>query len=223
LDQAVTVTFSKEVFNPVCRQCSRLVDYLAECKRDFPDHFAAPVPPFGASKADVLVVGLAPGYHGANRTGRPFTGDFCGDLLYQTLHRYGFASAPVSVAANDDLTLINCRVTNAVKCVPPENKPTPAEIRTCNTYLQSELRSNVPKVVLALGLVAHDAVLMALGLRKSQFKFAHGAEHDMSLSGHNFVLLDSYHVSRYNTQTGRLTVPMFEQVVARAQALKDRC
>ncbi|MCE2680606.1 MAG: uracil-DNA glycosylase [Burkholderiales bacterium] len=218
-ESVVALALSKEEFNPACTLCPRLAQYLADCKANYPAHFAAPVPPFGQLSASLLVVGLAPGYHGANRTGRPFTGDFCGDLLYQTLHRYGFASAPVSVAANDSLKLINCRVTNAVKCVPPENKPTPAEIRLCNNYLKNELRLHPPKVILALGLVAHEAVLIALGLKKSQFKFAHAAEYDLNGAGHPFMLMDSYHVSRYNTQTGRLTTPMFEQVVARARIL----
>jgi uracil-DNA glycosylase family 4 len=159
-------------------------------------------------------VGLAPGMHGANRTGRPFTGDYAGILLYETLYELGLSTGSESVAADDGLKLQGARIANAVKCVPPENKPLPDEIRTCNAYLQVELRDlDRVKVVLALGRVAHDAVLMALGLKRSQFPFGHGNEHSIGAAKY---LVDSYHCSRYNTSTKVLTEPMFKKVVARA-------
>lgn len=155
-------------------------------------------------------MGLAPGMHGANRTGRPFTGDYAGILLYETLHAFGFASKPQSVSASDDLRLVDCRITNAVKCLPPENKPEPVEIRTCNSYLAGELQASPDvRVILALGLVAHKAVLMALGLKQSALVFGHGARHP--LPGGR-ILIDSYHCSRYNTQTRRLTTADFQNV-----------
>ncbi len=184
-----------------------------------PDYHARPVLPFGDPQARLLIVGLAPGMHGANRTGRPFTGDYAGILLYETLHTFGFGSLPESVAADDDLRLIDCRITNAVKCLPPENKPEPAEIRTCNRYLAAELQAAPEvRVILALGLVAHKAVLMALGLKQSALGFGHGARH--TLPPHEFapsgsrgrILIDSYHCSRYNTQTRRLTSANFQDV-----------
>ena len=165
----------------------------------------------------MLIVGLAPGLNGANRTGRPFTGDFAGILLYETLHRLSLASRPVSVSADDGLTLHQVRITNAVKCLPPANKPEPAEIATCNSFLRAELEDFTQgRVILALGLIAHGAILKALSLRASAYKFAHGAEH--ALPGGR-ILVDSYHCSRYNTQTRRLTAAMFETVMARALAL----
>jgi uracil-DNA glycosylase family 4 len=164
----------------------------------------------------LLVVGLAPGFHGANASGRPFTGDYAGVLLYETLHACGWASAPVSVSRDDGLRLPGCRITNAVKCVPPANKPTPAEIATCNAYLAAELDVLEPAaVVLALGAVAHGAVLRTQGVRPSAHVFRHGAEHVLP-SGRR--LFDSYHCSRYNTQTRRLTAAMFREVVGRATA-----
>jgi uracil-DNA glycosylase family 4 len=168
----------------------------------------------------LLVVGLAPGKHGANATGRPFTGDYAGILLYETLHKFGYASAPVSESAEDGLRLRGARITNAVKCLPPENKPTPAEVRNCNDYLARELKT-LPEdgVVLALGTVAHGAVLRALGLRQSQHPFAHAAVHPL-VGG--LQLVDSYHCSRYNTQTRRLTTPMFEAVFERIGTLLER-
>jgi len=168
------------------------------------------VPPFGDSSAALLVVGLAPGMHGANRTGRPFTGDYAGILLYRTLHRFGFASHAGSDDPDDGLTLTGCRITNAVKCLPPQNKPTPAEIRACNRYLAAEIAGHPPRAVLALGRVAHDACLRALDLDGARFRFAHHATHDLP-DGRR--LFDSYHCSRYNTQTKRLTEAMFEAVV----------
>ena len=184
-----------------------------------PDYFCKPVPPFGDADARLLIVGLAPGMHGANRTGRPFTGDHAGLLLYATLFKFGLASAPRSTSAEDGLTLGNVRITNSVKCLPPGNKPLPAEIKVCNTYLREELTQSVrTRVILALGAIAHAAVLRACGLRAAEFRFAHAAEH--TLSGGR-VLLDSYHCSRYNTQTRRLTAGMFESIVERALELAD--
>ena len=202
-----------------CRRCGRLAAFLDSVRRDEPDYFCKPVPPFGDAKAALLIVGLAPGMHGANRTGRPFTGDFAGILLYTTLHKFGLASAPESISADDGLMLRRARITNSVKCLPPQNKPLPLEIQQCNAYLQAELaQSPEVRVILALGAIAHQAVLRAHGLRGGDLKFAHGAEH--RLSGGR-VLLDSYHCSRYNTQTRRLTAAMFETVVERAVALID--
>ncbi|MCX7150901.1 MAG: uracil-DNA glycosylase [Rhodocyclales bacterium] len=193
-----------------CTDCPRLAGFLAEVRNRHPDYHARPVLPFGDRQARLLIVGLAPGMHGANRTGRPFTGDHAGILLYETLHAFGFGSQPVSLAADDDLRLLDCRITNAVKCLPPENKPEPAEIRTCNHYLAAELQASPDlRVILALGLVAHKAVLMALGLKQSALAFAHGARH--VLPGGR-ILIDSYHCSRYNTQTRRLTSADFQNV-----------
>jgi uracil-DNA glycosylase len=205
------------VYDPDCTLCPRLAAFLAEGRRAHPDYFCRPVPPFGDPDARLLLIGLAPGFHGANATGRPFTGDFAGILLYQTLFEFGLSTGPVSVAANDDLRLRGCRISNSVKCVPPGNKPLPAEIATCNRYLAAEL-SMAPEgtVLLALGAIAHGAVLRALGLRQSTCPFAHGAEHSLPRGLH---MIDSYHCSRYNTNTRRLTTEMFRQVVGRAAAL----
>ena len=177
------------------------------------------MPSFGALEPRILIVGLAPGMHGANRTGRPFTGDHAGILLYQTLYEAGLASRPVSASVDDGLTLLNARIVNAVKCVPPQNKPLPQEIRCCNAYLAGELRQwSAVRVYLALGRVAHDAVLMARGLARGRYLFAHGREHILARAQ---CLLDSYHCSRYNTSTRRLTPAMFRRVVARACELAD--
>lgn len=206
------------VFDITCRECPRLATFLDDVKVQNPDYFCKPVPPFGDPQAEFLVVGLAPGMHGANASGRPFTGDFAGILLYATLHRHGFATRPVSESADDDLELPNCRITNAVKCLPPQNKPVGAEINQCNQYLAAELELLAPgSVVMALGKIAHDAVLKAQGLKMNAAKFAHAAEHEMN----GFTLLDSYHCSRYNTQTKRLTPEMFDAVIGRAKALVD--
>ena len=203
-------------FDPNCRCCPRLADFLSEVRQRYPTYHARPVPAFGFERAELLVVGLAPGLHGANASGRPFTGDYAGILLYETLHRFGFADRPMSEHATDGLALLNCRITNAVKCVPPQNKPLPLEIKTCNTFLTEELGQLRPRVILALGRIAHDAVLKALGLPGKGFAFGHGAEHQLS---DRLILLDSYHCSRYNTQTRRLTPEMFQSVFARARAL----
>jgi uracil-DNA glycosylase family 4 len=203
-------------FDAGCRRCPRLAAFLDQVKSERPGYYAAPVPPFGPPDAPLLVVGLAPGMHGANRTGRPFTGDHAGILLYRTLWELGLASGPESVAAEDGLELIGCRITNAVKCLPPANKPQPAEVRECRAWLAAELRESAPRVLLALGRIAHDGALDALGLKRSAYRFAHGAEH--ALPGGAW-LVDSYHCSRYNTQTRRLTETMFREVVARAAQL----
>lgn len=210
---------SKSGFDPACRRCPRLATFLAGVRRAHPDYHAAPVAPFGDPKARLLVVGLAPGMHGANATGRPFTGDHAGILLYATLHRFGFSNRPVSVARDDGLRLRGVRITNAVKCLPPENKPTGEEVRTCNRFLARELAElGAGSVVLALGQIAHGAVLRAFGLPLVRHRFAHGAEHPLP---ERRVLLDSYHCSRYNTQTRRLTEAMFQGVFQRARALLD--
>ena len=203
-------------FNTDCVQCERLASFLADVRSDYPGYFARPVPAFGDQAARCCIVGLAPGMHGANASGRPFTGDHAGILLYQTLHKYGLATKAESISANDDLKLINCRITNAVKCLPPQNKPVSAEINTCNNWLSEELK-NLPDnyVIIALGGIAHKAVIMGLGLKQSDYKFGHAAEHRLDRG----VLIDSYHCSRYNTQTKRLTTPMFEAVFARAKTL----
>lgn len=204
-------------FDPDCRQCPRLVAHLDAVRATNPDYHAAPVPAFGVRQPRLLIVGLAPGMHGANRTGRPFTGDYAGVLLYATLHRVGLANRADAVDREDGLRLRGVRITNAVKCLPPENKPIGAEVANCNRYLAAEL-SILPSaaVILALGGVAHRAVLRALGLRQVEHGFAHAAEHRLA---EGRWLVDSYHCSRYNTQTGRLTAEAFERVVRRAAEL----
>jgi len=204
-------------FDPRCTRCPRLVAYRNESKYRYPEYHSAPVPAFGDPDPRLLIVGLAPGLHGANRTGRPFTGDHAGILLYETLHALGLASQPQSVAADDPLRLIGARITNAVKCVPPENKPTPAEARSCRAFLDAEFATlSQVRAVLALGRVAHDAVLAATGAKRATFAFAHGAEHRLP---DGRWLVDSYHCSRYNTQTRRLTAEMFRAVMQRAATL----
>jgi len=202
-------------FSLDCRDCPRLSRFLDHVRLEHPDYHARPVPVFGDAAAALLIVGLAPGMHGANRTGRPFTGDHAGILLYRTLHEFGFATLPVSERADDALRLINCRISNAVKCLPPQNKPLPEEIRCCNRYLAAELRRKPPRVVLALGSIAHQAVLMACGLKRASCKFGHHAIHELPPlqgSSKGIRLYDSYHCSRYNTQTKRLTETMFRAV-----------
>ena len=206
-----------EAFDIECRQCSRLSAFMDDVRSKHPDYHCRPVPPFGDRAARLLIVGLAPGKHGANRTGRPFTGDFAGVQLYETLYRYGFSSIAESLSADDPLELTDCRITNAVKCLPPDNKPVGAEVNTCNAFLAAEL-ATLPDsgVVIALGGIAHRAVVRAVGGRQAEYKFGHAAEHDIT---GKFTLLDSYHCSRYNTNTGRLTPEMFAQVFARARQL----
>jgi uracil-DNA glycosylase family 4 len=207
------------IYDKNCRSCPRLAEFLDTVNERYPDYFCKPVPPFGDNKSKFLIVGLAPGMHGANRTGRPFTGDHAGILLYQMLHKYGFTSVAESLAADDGLVMTGCRITNAVKCLPPDNKPIGAEINTCNTFLENELRS-MPNgsLILALGGIAHRAVIKALGSRQVEFKFAHAALHDLG----EVRMLDSYHCSRYNTNTRRLTTEMFDAVFAQARELLDK-
>lgn len=197
-------------FSTNCDHCGRLARHLAGVRAEFPAYHARPVAAFGDPRPRLLIVGLAPGMHGANRTGRPFTGDYAGVLLYDTLHRFGFANQPEATGRRDGLRLTGCRVTNAVKCLPPRNKPEPDEVRRCNAYLRDEI-SMLPHgaVVLALGGIAHHAVLMAQGLSRTAYPFRHGARH--TLPGGR-TLYDSYHCSRYNTQTKRLTADMFRKV-----------
>ena len=193
-----------------CQICPRLAEFRAETRKKFPDKFNAPVPSFGSIEAEVLIVGLAPGLKGANFTGRPFTGDFAGDLLYSTLLKYGLAKGEFKARADDGLELINCRITNAVRCLPPENKPTGSEINQCQPFLKSQLEQ-MPnlKIILSLGLVSHNAVLKSSGEKLSAFKFAHNANHELQ---NGLTLIDSYHCSKYNTSTKRLTEPMFHDV-----------
>ena len=167
-------------FSTGCCDCPRLSQHLADVRELHPDYHARPVAPFGAEAPRLMIVGLAPGLHGANRTGRPFTGDYAGILLYDTLHRFGYGNRAVSVALGDGLELSECRITNAVKCLPPQNKPEPSEVRQCNRYLKDELATlDESAAILALGAIAHQAVLMALGLRRAEFPFAHGAQHPL--------------------------------------------
>ncbi len=191
-------------------QCTRLAEALVGVRTSSPSFHARPVPAFGDAVPRLLIVGLAPGLNGANRTGRPFTGDYAGVLLYETLHKFGWSSAPVSSSRDDGLAMRGCRITNAVKCWPPENKPLPAEVNTCNAYLQAELNA-LPDgaAILALGQIAHRAVVQGFGLRQAEFSFGHGAQAELP---HARRLFDSYHCSRYNTQTRRLTASMFEDV-----------
>lgn len=195
-----------------CRQCSRLASHLAQVRKEHRDYHARPVLPFGDAAPRVLIVGLAPGMHGANRTGRPFTGDYAGVLLYKTLHAHGFANQSKGAAPDDGLKLKGCRITNAVKCLPPENKPLPDEIRRCNGYLRAEIAAlPASAALLALGNIAHQAVLRALDVKLSAYPFQHGACHALP---DGRTLFDSYHCSRYNTQTRRLTPEMFDTVIA---------
>ena len=206
----------KTIFDPDCRACPRLASFLDDVKRQYPDYFARPVPPFGPARAELLIVGLAPGMHGANATGRPFTGDFAGILLYETLYKFGFSSRPVSHSADDGLKLKNCRITNAVKCLPPQNKPVGSEVNTCNHFLAAELATLKPGNV--IGQLAHNATLKALGLKQSACKFGHNVDHKLDNGLH---LVDSYHCSRYNTQTKRLTEKMFHDVFRKARKLLE--
>ena len=193
-----------------CALCPRLQEFRRANRSKLPEYFNAPVPSFGPSDAWLLIVGLAPGLHGANKTGRPFTGDYAGDLLYATLLKMNLAEGEYGKEKDDGLSLVGCRITNAVRCVPPQNKPETAEIKTCNPFLKAEIQA-LPNLttLLALGSIAHGAVLSAFGLRKSAYRFGHGARHPLP---NGLLLTDSYHCSRYNTNTGRLTAAMFESV-----------
>lgn len=210
-------TLPQGAFDPACTRCPRLAAHLANMRVLHPAYHNAPVPPFGDPAARLIIVGLAPGAHGANASGRPFTGDYAGILLYRTLFEAGLSTAPASTSAADSLRLVGCRITNAVKCLPPANKPETSEIIECNAYLRAELEGVRPgTVLLALGGIAHRAVLRVFGLRQSAHAFGHGRGHE--LPG-GVRMLDSYHCSRYNTQTRRLTEAMFLAVLARAREL----
>lgn len=203
-----------------CPLCPRLAAFRAEARAREPAWHNAPVPSWGPPGAPLLIVGLAPGLRGANRTGRPFTGDWAGDLLYATLLEFGFAAGVYDERPDDGLTLVDCRVTNAVRCVPPQNKPTPAEINTCRAFLIRAIEQEAPRAVVALGRIAHESVLRALGARLVDFPFAHGAQHDIAhpVRGAPLRLFDSYHCSRYNTNTGVLTEAMFRNVFKKVRA-----
>ncbi|MFN4282621.1 MAG: uracil-DNA glycosylase [Alphaproteobacteria bacterium] len=200
-----------------CPLCPRLHDFIAGQRREHPDWHNAPVPSFGPADARLLIVGLAPGLRGANRTGRPFTGDYAGKLLYPTLIKFGLATGEFLERPDDGMTLVDTRITNAVRCVPPQNKPETAEIKTCNAFLKAEFAA-MPKLkaILALGNIAHAAVLTTLGLKRAPYPFGHAAMHDLP---NGLTLVNSYHCSRLNTNTGRLTTAMFEDVV---KAIKAR-
>lgn len=206
---------SANAFDLNCRRCPRLSSFLAEVRAEHPDYHARPVAPFGDRNPALLIVGLAPGMHGANATGRPFTGDFAGILLYATLHKFGFSNKPEAVSRDDGLKLKDCRITNAVKCLPPQNKPATDEINTCNALLQEELEA-LPKtrVILVLGLIAHKAVLRACGVKIKDYPFAHNACAQLP---DGRWLLSSYHCSKYNTSTKRLTEKMFHDVFKTAR------
>jgi uracil-DNA glycosylase family 4 len=199
-----------------CPLCPRLHDFVQGQRQEHPDWHNAPVPSFGPADARLLIVGLAPGLRGANRTGRPFTGDYAGKLLYPTLLKFGLAKGEFLERPDDGLTLVNARITNAVRCVPPQNKPETGEIRTCNSFLADELAA-MPKLkaILALGNIAHAAVLTALNLKRAAYSFGHAAMHDLP---NGMLLANSYHCSRLNTNTGRLTTAMFEGVIQQIKA-----
>ena len=212
-------------FDPNCDQCPRLAQFLEDVREQYPDYFAKPVPAFGDENARLCIVGLAPGMHGANATGRPFTGDHAGILLYQTLYKYGFASAPESLSADDGLKLINCRITNAVKCLPPENRPSAEEFSTCRPYLEKELQALKDlRVIIALGHGAHKSLLrlvQAQGLikRMSEVPFGHGSSFLLS---NGLRLVGCYHTSRYNVQTGRMNNQMFLELLGQVKSLLER-
>lgn len=199
------------VENPInCKKCSRLATFLADVKKEHPNYFCKPVPPFGVANPKLLIVGLAPGKHGANATGRPFTGDYAGILLYETLYKYGFSTKPQSIAIGDGLKLKKCRITNAVKCLPPENKPLPAEVNECNKLLLDELLQLKPKtIVMALGGIAHKSVIKAFELKQKDYPFGHATQYQLP---NKCILISSYHCSKYNTSTKRLTEAMFHKV-----------
>jgi uracil-DNA glycosylase family 4 len=201
-----------------CPRCPRLVDFRKTWRKREPSWFNAPVPNFGPRDARLLIVGLAPGLRGANRTGRPFTGDYAGDLLYATLGEFGFARGHYDARPDDGLGLVDCRIANAVKCVPPENKPTPAEITTCRPFLAATI-AEMPRLsaIVTLGRIAHDSTVAALGEKRARFPFGHGTAHQAA----SVMLFGSYHCSRYNTNTGRLTPEMFRAVFAEVRAHLD--
>ena len=206
-------------FNLNCTNCPRLSDFLEQNRNNYPDYHARPVPPFGVKKPKLLIVGLAPGMHGANATGRPFTGDHAGIILYEMLYQHGFSNKAESKHLKDGLKLKHARITNAVKCLPPDNKPIGEEINTCNNYLVEELKTiDKQAVILCLGLISHKAVIKALDLKQSNYPFVHGKLHKLE-DGRQ--IMDSYHCSRYNTNTKRLTEDMFSDVFKRIRAELD--
>jgi uracil-DNA glycosylase family 4 len=207
-----------KAFDQECKKCSRLAGFLDDVKEKYPEYHCQPVAPFGVANPELLIVGLAPGMHGANASGRPFTGDYAGILLYETLFKYGYSNKPESVSLDDGLKLKRCRITNAVKCLPPENKPTTEEVKICNDFLAVELKSlKKGTVILALGSIAHDAVLRAFALKKREYPFGHENVHQVP---GDLWLVDSYHCSRYNTQTKRLTTKMFHHVFETIEGLR---
>ncbi len=200
-----------------CQRCPRLSAYRIEQKVRFPSYHCLPVAGFGSPDARLLVIGLAPGLHGANATGRPFTGDASGDLLFATLHKYGFASSSTSHLLSDNMQLIDCRITNAVKCVPPGNRPTTSEINHCRRFLHDEISMMMPgSVLLALGTIAHRAILKALDLTQAQYRFHQRAEYELP---NELKLIDSFHPSRYNQNTGKITPKIFENVFDRIRLI----
>ena len=197
-----------------CKLCPRLAAFRADNRKKYPKFFNAPVPSFGDTTARLLIVGLAPGLQGANRTGRPFTGDWAGDLLFATLLKHGLARGTYMESADDGLVLVDCAITNAVRCVPPENKPTPAEIKTCRKFLIGQIGAMAHlRAILALGKIAHDSVCHTLALKKSAHPFKHSGSYKLD----RLELISSYHCSRYNTNTGVLTEAMFDAVVKQAK------
>lgn len=203
-----------------CRKCERLLAFRRENEAKYPSYYNGPVESFGSLSAKILIVGLAPGLNGANQTGRPFTNDYAGDVLYPALKKYGLAQGNYQKRRDDGFQLIDVRITNSVRCVPPQNKVTGDEVKNCGAYLIEELH-DMPnlKLILTLGAVAHNAVLGVLGYKKSQFKFAHGALH--VLDKHNLLLLNSYHTSRYNINTGVLTTEMFDEIVKKIKNMLE--
>ena len=200
--------------NKNCSKCRRLYNFRKKNQSNNPDWFNAPVPTFGELSSSLLIVGLAPGLQGANKTGRPFTGDYAGDLLYKTINKFNFSKGKYAGTIDDSLKLKDCTITNAVRCVPPQNKPISEEINNCNNFLKKtiEIHKNL-KVIIALGLIAHKSIISALNLKQKLYKFKHGNKHKVD----NLILIDSYHCSRYNTNTGRLNQEMFEKIFFEAK------
>ena len=200
--------------NKNCSKCRRLYNFRKKNQSNNPDWFNAPVPTFGELSSSLLIVGLAPGLQGANKTGRPFTGDYAGDLLYKTINKFNFSKGKYAGTIDDSLKLKDCTITNAVRCVPPQNKPISDEINNCNNFLKKtiEIHKNL-KVIIALGLIAHKSIISALNLKQKLYKFKHGNKHKID----NLILIDSYHCSRYNTNTGRLNQEMFEKIFFEAK------
>ena len=201
-----------------CIKCSRLLEFRRQNESLYPNYYNGPVPSFGNLSAEILIVGLAPGLHGANQTGRPFTNDYAGDVLYPALKKHGFAQGTYLKHADDGFELKNARITNSVRCVPPQNKVTGDEVKNCGQYLIEEIK-NMPnlKIIVTLGAVAHNAVLSVLGYKKSAYKFAHSTVHH--LNNHNILMLNSYHTSRYNINTGVLTEQMFDEIIIKLKNL----